>query len=121
MTAEAISRSLHEEEMPTECQGCTDCLTNGSDGEVCPKDADDPDKFAAEGDYKQGWRDENTLAANLAELVNGECEAEDFEKVWDPERTESFEEAGVLTSDEGFRFRLKDGRRAYVTVKIQSR
>ena len=65
--------------------------------------------------------DENTLAADLAELVNGECDAEDFEKVWDPDRTESFEEAGVLTKDEGFRFRLKDGRVAYVTVQIQSR
>lgn len=73
------------------------------------------------GDYMQDALDESMLAANLAELVNGECDAEDFEKVWDPERTESFEEAGVLTQDEGFRFRLKDGRVAYVTVKLQSR
>ena len=92
MIAEAISRSLHEEETQED-----------------------------EGDYMQDALDENALAANLAELVNGECDAENFEKVWDPDRTESFEEAGVLTSDEGFRFRLGDGRVAYVTVKIQSR
>ena len=92
MIAEAISRSLHEEETPED-----------------------------EGDYMQDALDENTLAANLAELVNGECDAEDFEKVWDPERTETFEEAGVLTQDDGFRFRLGDGRMAYVTVKIQGR
>ena len=65
--------------------------------------------------------DETRLAANLAELVNGEIDAEDFEKVWDPDRTETFEEAGVLTNDNGFRCRLKDGRVAYVTVNVQGR
>lgn len=74
-----------------------------------------------EGDYMQDALDEKLLAANLAELVNGECDSEDFEEVWDPDWMESFEAAGVLTSDEGFRFRLGDGRMAYVTVKIQGR
>lgn len=74
-----------------------------------------------EGDYMQDALDENALAANLAELVSGECDAVDFDKVWGPDRFESFEDAGVLTSDEGFRFRLQDGRVAYVTVKVQSR
>ena len=91
MNAAAISRSLHEDETQEDGDGMQDAL------------------------------DENTLAANLAELVNGECDAEDFEQVWDPERTEAFADCGVLTSDEGFRFRLGDGRWAYVTVKIQSR
>ena len=74
-----------------------------------------------DSDETQDALDEKLLAANLAELVNGECDAEDFEQVWDPDRTETFEEAGVRTGDEGFRFRLKDGRLAYVRVKIQSR
>ena len=74
-----------------------------------------------DSDETQDALDETGLAANMAELVNGECDAEEFEQVWDPDRTETFEEGGVLTQDEGFRFRLKDGRVAYVTVKIQSR
>ena len=72
-------------------------------------------------DAPQDALDENTLAANLAELVDGSIDAEDFERVWDPDCAESFEEAGVLTGDDGFRFRIGDGRMADVTVKIQSR
>ena len=72
-------------------------------------------------DEMQDALDATTLAANLAELVDGHIDAEDFEKVWDPDSSESFEDAGVLTQDDGFRFRLADGRYAYVTVAIQSR
>jgi hypothetical protein len=68
---------------------------------------------------------EREIADLLQSLVTGDIDKDDFDrdllKSDDDtiDHAASFEDAGVLTSDKGFRFNLPDGRSVYVTVQVQ--
>ena len=64
-------------------------------------------------------RTEHEIAEALMEMVDGDCDTEQFAEEFGPGRTEDFESAGVLTTDKGFRFTLPSGQTVYVTVQVQ--
>ena len=84
-----------------------------------------------EEDYEDEWDEdadaptEGEVADLLQSLVTGEIDKDDFDR--DLLRSDddtighaaSFADAGVLTTDKGFRFELPDGRKVYVTVQVQ--
>jgi hypothetical protein len=61
---------------------------------------------------------EAKLVEDLQALVAGDLDPEEFQGEHTPKQIMSFQEAGVLTNDAGFRFQWA-GKMVFVTVQIQ--
>ena len=82
-----------------------------------------PKEWSAQEDDRE-FDPAQEIAEELAEYVSGQLSPEEFgESVMGSDEecphTRSFEQAGVLTLDQGFTFDLPDGRTVYVTVQVQ--